>query len=74
MILVVFFFKKEIRGHEMLILCNFVNTLLIAFREELVEFGFGDDSRKDLKVIHEFGEFREGDLVFGLGIKVENAL
>lgn len=67
-------FQEEVRGSESLVFCDFVEALVIALGEELIEFSFGDNCRKHLKIIHEFSQFREGYLVFGLGVKMKNPL
>jgi len=63
---VVFLLEEQIGRPERIVLSDLVNAFIVALREQLVQFSFGDDTGEDLKIVHEFGKLRKGDLVFGL--------
>lgn len=73
-VVLLFLLEEQVRSLEVLVLRYLVDALLVAITKNLIEPGFGDDCWKHLKVIHEFGQFWEGDFIFGLGVEVKNPL
>lgn len=72
-VILLFFLQKQVRRFKVLVLGDLINALIIALAEYLIEFSFGNDTGKNLEVIHKFGELREGNLIFRLGVKVKNS-
>jgi hypothetical protein len=72
-VILLFFLEKQVRRFKVLILGDLINALTIALAEYLIEFSFGNNTGKNLEVIHKFGELREGNLIFRLGVKVKNS-
>lgn len=68
---VVFLFNKKIRIVGLMRLWDNIKSLVIRFWEDLVKFGFSDDSWKELKIIHKFWELWKRYKVFGLWVKVK---
>ena len=67
-------FQEQVRCLEALVLGYFIDTSLVTFAKDLIQFGFGNDCRKNLKVIHQFGQLWERYFMFRLRVKVENPL
>ncbi len=53
---------------------DLINALFITLAKYVIKFGFRNDPRKDFEVIHELGKLWEGNLIFGLGVKVKYPL